>query len=195
MKKKSFFVNYFRETKKIFEQIESYEEQILLVKKIFENTSKKGRKVIIVGNGGSAAIASHVSVDLSKNANIRSVNFNDADLITCLSNDYSYEDWIISALKMYVDNGDVVILISSSGRSKNHIKAASFLIKNKINLITFTGNDKNNLLKKTNAKGINFWIDSKSYNLIEISHLYILLMIVDLIIGRSSYSASRKIKS
>ena len=53
---------------------------------------------MIFGNGGSAAIASHVSVDLTKNANIRSVNFNESDLITCFSNDYGYEKWIENGL-------------------------------------------------------------------------------------------------
>ena len=78
---------------------------------------------MIFGNGGSAAIASHVSVDLTKNANIRSVNFNEADLITCFSNDYGYERWVEKAIDFYADDKDVLILISSSGKSLNMINA------------------------------------------------------------------------
>ena len=52
------------------------------------SANKKNKKIIIFGNGGSAAISSHVSVDLTKNAKIRSINFNEADLLTCFSNDY-----------------------------------------------------------------------------------------------------------
>ena len=50
--------------------------------------SESGKKVIVVGNGGSAAMASHVAVDLTKAACIRAVAFNDADLLTCFSKDY-----------------------------------------------------------------------------------------------------------
>ena len=146
------------------------------------------------GNGGSAAIASHVSVDLSKNAGIRAINFNDADLITCLSNDYSYEKWIESALQIYVDKRDIVVLVSSSGSSKNHLKAARYLKKRKIKFITLTAINKNNPLKKINSKGINIWINSKSYNIIEVFHLYVLLCVIDLCIGKSAYSPTRKLK-
>ena len=61
-------------------------------------------KVIIVGNGGSAAMASHVSVDFTKAAQLRSINFNEADLITCFGNDYGYENWVAKALEAYADS-------------------------------------------------------------------------------------------
>ena len=93
------------------------------VKEILISASKNNGKILIFGNGGSAAIASHVSVDLTKNARIRSVNFNEADLITCFANDYGYERWIEKAVDFYSEKRDVLILISSSGRSKNMINA------------------------------------------------------------------------
>jgi len=80
-----------------------------------------GRKIIFVGNGGSAAMASHLSVDLTKAAGIRAINFNEADLLTCLANDYGYEHWVAHALEAYADKSDVVVLISSSGKSPNII--------------------------------------------------------------------------
>ena len=73
--------------------------------------NKKGGKLIIVGNGGSSAIASHASVDFTKAAGIRAVNFNESDLLTCFSNDYGYENWVKKALEFYVDKDDIVILI------------------------------------------------------------------------------------
>ena len=76
---------------------------------------QSGKKIILVGNGGSAAMASHVAVDFTKAARIRAVNFNESDLLTCLSNDYGYERWVEMALEFYADPGDLVILISSSG--------------------------------------------------------------------------------
>jgi D-sedoheptulose 7-phosphate isomerase len=65
-------------------------ENLVNIKNILLRTNQNGKKILIVGNGGSAAIASHFSVDLTKNAGIRCINFNEADLITCFSNDYGY---------------------------------------------------------------------------------------------------------
>ncbi|SVD18807.1 uncharacterized protein METZ01_LOCUS371661, partial [marine metagenome] len=67
--------------------------------------SESGKKVMVVGNGGSAAMASHVAVDLTKAAGIRAVAFNDADLLTCFANDYGYEEWVVEALNAYEDAG------------------------------------------------------------------------------------------
>ena len=68
---------------------------------------KKGNKAIIIGNGGSSALASHVSVDLTKNAKVRAINFNESDLLTCFSNDYGYEKVFEKALDFYADKGDI----------------------------------------------------------------------------------------
>jgi len=141
---------------------------------------------MIFGNGGSAAIASHVSVDLTKNANIRCTNYNEADLITCFANDYGYERWIEKAVDFYADQNDVLILISSSGKSKNMINACKSARNKKISkIITFTGHDKNNPLSKLGD--INFWINSKAYNFVENTHQIWLLAICDLIIGKREY--------
>ena len=132
---------------------------------------------MIAGNGGSAAISSHFSVDLSKNAGIRSINFNEADLITCFSNDYGYENWIKETLKKYSDPHDLIILISSSGSSENMIKAAKYCISSNLNLVTFTGFNKGNPLKKLGK--INFWVDYRAYNYVEMVHHILLTSIVD----------------
>ena len=146
--------------------------------------------MIFVGNGGSAAMASHCSVDLTKNAGIRAINFNEADLITCLANDRGYENWVSEALSLYVDSGDVVVLISSSGRSPNIVNAAKWVKQSAgVELVTVTGMDPNNPVKSTNPDGINLWTDSKAYNLIEMTHHFWLLAIVDMMIGASVYSA------
>ena len=161
-------------------------DKILKVRDILIRTSKRNGKVLIFGNGGSAAIASHVSVDLTKNAKLRTVNFNEADLITCFSNDYGYERWVEKAVDFYSDKDDVLILISSSGQSKNMLNACKAAKSRKISkIITFTGHDKNNPLSKLGD--INFWINSKAYNYVENIHQIWLLTIVDLIIGKKEY--------
>ena len=149
------------------------------------SANKKNKKIIIIGNGGSAAIASHFSVDLTKNAKIRCVNFNEADLLTCFSNDFGYDKVFSKSLEYFADKGDFVIIISSSGKSKNMINAAKICAKKKIFFCTLTGFSKTNPLKKMG--NINLWVKSKSYNLIENIHQIWLLSIVDKIIGKTEY--------
>ena len=99
-------------------------------------------------------IASHFSLDLSNNTDIKCINYNDSSLITCFANDYNYENWISKVIDKYIKE-DCIILISSSGKSKNMINAVK-KAKNKgiKNIITFTGFDINNSLRK--ASKINF---------------------------------------
>lgn len=143
---------------------------------------KKGKKVILAGNGGSAAIASHVAVDLTKNAGVRAVNFNEADLITCFANDYGYEMWLEKAIEFYADSGDLAVMISSSGKSKNIINAASKARELKMGVITFSGFSDDNPLKKIGD--INFWVDSNEYNIVESVHSIWLLAMVERIINK-----------
>ena len=186
MSDKVFVKAYLEDFSALVKSNDQIVEKIISTKNILIQTKKNNAKIMIFGNGGSAAIASHVSVDLTKNANIRSVNFNEADLITCFANDYGYERWIEKAIDFYADDKDVLILISSSGKSPNMINACKAARNNKISkIITFTGHDNNNPLSKLGD--INFWINSKAYNFVENLHQVWLLAIVDLIIGKREY--------
>ena len=152
-----------------------FDETIKLIRKCH---SRKG-KLIFVGNGGSAAMASHLSVDFTKACRIRSVNFNEADLLTCFANDYGYENWVSEALRAYADTDDLVFLISSSGESKNILNAANFCTNQGIDLITLSGFSVDNSLR---AKGsVRMWVDSKEYNFVEMTHHIWLVALVDYI--------------
>src|SRR5262249_37327880 len=113
--------------------------QLAQLKDWVTEAQAQGKKVIVAGNGGSAAMASHVAVDFTKTAGVRAVNFNEADLITCFANDYGYEHWLEKAIEFYADPGDLVILISSSGQSPNMIAAGEFARRMGLRLATFTG--------------------------------------------------------
>lgn len=178
-----FFKEYFKILNKKIKSVDVvlFDKTINLIK----TAGKKNCKIIIVGNGGSAAMASHVSVDLTKNANIRAINFNEADLLTCFSNDFGYEEWVSNAIKYYADNGDLVILISSSGSSKNIVNGAITAKKLGLQLITFSGFNPENPLRKIGD--INFFVNSKGYNIVEITHQVWLLAIIDRIIGKIEY--------
>ena len=106
MDKKKFIFNYQNSFKKLININQNDLNKLLSVFEILKNLDNK--KAIIFGNGGSAAISSHVSVDLTKNARIKAVNFNEADLITCFSNDYGYERWIEKAIDFYGESGDIL---------------------------------------------------------------------------------------
>lgn len=147
-----------------------------------------GRKTIVAGNGGSAAIASHVAVDLTKNGGIRAITFNEPDLITCFANDYGYERWIERALDFYADVGDLVILISSSGRSPNMVRAAGRAVERGLRLVTLTGFAADNPLRGIGH--LNLWVDSRAYNIVEMTHQIWLLAVGDLIIGKAEYAPS-----
>lgn len=184
----TFFNKYFLE---IFDKTNLINHNDLLdsVERI-KITVAENKKIIIVGNGGSAAIASHVSVDFVKAANIRAINFNESDLITCFGNDYGYENWVKEALKAYADSGDLVILISSSGKSPNIINAAKFCNEIGLELITLSGFANNNQLRQSGK--INLWVDSTSYNIVEMTHHIWLLAILDFIIDNKAIKNNSK---
>jgi D-sedoheptulose 7-phosphate isomerase len=184
-----FLENYFREITELISNSSKVINDLIDVKKTILLASNRGKKIIIAGNGGSSAIASHFSVDLTKNANIRCTNFNEPDLITCFSNDYGYEHWVEKAVEFYGDEGDVFIGISSSGTSKNILNGCHAAREKKFsNVITLSGMSADNSLRQLGD--INLWVDSKAYNHIENIHQFWLLAVVDLIIGKSEYSAN-----
>ncbi|MCH7618637.1 MAG: SIS domain-containing protein [Candidatus Marinimicrobia bacterium] len=177
-----FYEKYFRRLGDKLESVSTADLEEVV--RLLQETSKAGKKIIIAGNGGSAAMASHVSVDLTKSAGIRSINFNESDLITCFANDYGYEEWIKKSIELYSDPGDSVILISSSGKSRNVINAAELSRKLNLKLITFSGFSPENELRKLG--NINFWVDSDEYNVVEMTHHIWLLSIVDRIISEQA---------
>ncbi len=177
MMKKNYFRDYLNKLTDIL--IDYDDHNFLKIVNAINGIKKNKGKVILVGNGGSAAMASHVSVDLTKMCNIRAINFNEADLLTCFANDYGYENWVEEALSFYADKKDLLICISSSGTSKNIINGAKYAKKIGCKVVTLTGFNKNNKLKKIG--NINLWLNSKNYNIIEMTHHTWLLVIVDYI--------------
>ena len=185
----SFLEEYFNQYKALIEPTGELLENLYSFALSLNKMHSRGNKAIIVGNGGSSAIASHFSVDLTKNASVRCINFNEADLITCFANDYGFDNWIKHAIDFYGDAGDILIAISSSGKSKDIINGCNSARKNNFStIVTFSGFDENNPLKE--CGDLNFWVNSKAYNFVENIHQFWLLAIVDLIIGKSEYPAN-----
>src|SRR5210317_1234953 len=127
---KNFYIRIFSKIDELLKYTDF--DSLEKISKSLVSVNKKNKKILIFGNGGSAAISSHVSVDLTKNAKIRTVNFNESDLITCLSNDYGYNRWVKKSIDFYADVKDAVILISSSRNSMNMINACKAAKKKRI---------------------------------------------------------------
>lgn len=173
-----FFSEYFQSVNQSVLSIES--RLLVQIADLVETVAANSNKIILIGNGGSAAMASHVAVDFTKAAGIRAVNFNEADLITCFANDYGYDQWVSQALRAYADSGDLVILISSSGKSPNIINGALTAGQMGLHVVTLSGFEADNPLRQLGD--IQLWANSFAYNIVEMTHHIWLLAIVDHII-------------
>jgi D-sedoheptulose 7-phosphate isomerase len=136
-----------------------------------------GRKLIFIGNGGSAAIASHQSVDYWKNGGMRAIAFNDSSLLSCIGNDYGWAQVFEKPVEMFADAGDVLIAISSSGRSENIHRGARAARGKQCRVITLSGFEPDNALRRLGE--LNFYVPSRSYGEVEITHLAICHAVVD----------------
>lgn len=138
---------------------------------------EENRKIYLVGNGGSAAIASHAAIDFWKNGGIPAHTFNDSSLLTCISNDIGFEDVFSTPLQMFANQGDLVICISSSGNSPDIVKACLAAQQKGCRIITLSGFSADNKIKPLGD--VNFYVPTHSYGFAEIIHQYILHCILD----------------
>ena len=132
-------------------------------------------------------MASHVTVDFTKAAGMRAINFNEADLLTCFANDYGYENWVARAFEFYADEGDLVILISSSGQSLNMLNGAKQAREMGLPILTLSGFSSDNPLRTLGD--VNLWVDSTAYNIVEMTHHVWLLAIIDYLIEQKQDTA------
>jgi D-sedoheptulose 7-phosphate isomerase len=139
-------------------------------------TFDKPSKIILIGNGGSSAIASHIATDYSKNGGMRTIAFNDAPTLTCLGNDFGIDEIFAKQLQFYAFPGDTVIIVSSSGKSGNILRAAEQAFTMGLNLVTLSGMNPDNALRGKGA--LSFYVPARDYGLVELAHLALLHSIV-----------------
>lgn len=147
-----------------------------------EQLRERKGKVMFAGNGASASIASHFALDFGQHANLRAMAFNDAALLTALGNDLGYERWVVEVLARHGDAGDTLVLISSSGRSPNVVAAARAARAAGITVVAFTGFAADNPLRALGD--VDFWVDSRTYNVVESVHATWLGALCDLLADR-----------
>ncbi len=141
-----------------------------------KNVRKRGGRVFFIGNGGSAAIASHMAIDWLNKAKIAAMSFNDGASLTCLANDHGYEQVFERPLLLHAQRDDLLFAISSSGRSKSILRPAlGFMGTGTV--ITLSGFAPDNPLRKVG--NINFYVPSDNYGIVETAHLSILHALLD----------------
>ena len=134
-------------------------------------------KAMVVGNGGSAAIASHMHNDMSKSVGIRALVFNEAPLLTAFSNDISYSAAFENLVNIWADKGDMLFAISSSGKSENIIRAVNAALDKNCIVVTLSGFKSDNPLRQCGH--MNFFVPSSEYGYVELGHSILTHYITD----------------
>jgi D-sedoheptulose 7-phosphate isomerase len=145
------------------------------------NAHETGKRLFFIGNGGSAGISSHMATDYSKNGGMRASSLTDGSTITCLANDYGYEHIFEKQLEWHGCAGDIVVAISSSGRSKNILNGVRAARERGCIVYTLSGFTPDNPLRQMGD--LNFYLDNKEYGFVEIGHLALLHTVLDIQMG------------
>lgn len=144
-------------------------------------TAANGGKTMFVGNGGSAAIASHMATDYSKNGGFPALAFNDGASLTCLANDLGYENVFAHPIDSLGRAEDFLVAISSSGNSPSILNAARAAGRKSIGILTLSGFGPDNALRSLGDR--NLYVPNAEYGFVEITHLALCHAILDLAMG------------
>ena len=137
----------------------------------FQEAFKNHSRIIILGNGGSSSVASHISQDYMKFHKKKVSILSDPSMITMLANDFGYKKAYQKFLEYYVEDTTLVIIMSSSGESKNMLNCLNWCEDNDVAYGVLTGFSENNTIRKTAKNSLwNYYINSDSYGVVECVH-------------------------
>lgn len=159
-----------------------YEAGIQELVACFTRHKMAGAQIFFIGNGGSSAIASHMTADFMKNGGMKTYSLYDNAVTTCMGNDYGYEYIFSRPLEFLVREGDLLVAVSSSGNSRNIINAIKVTREKSASVITFTGFKADN--KARQLGDLNVHVPCEKYGIVESIHNLILQQIVDVIMER-----------
>lgn len=159
-----------------------YEESMQKLIDLFSEIKESGKQIFFIGNGGSAAIASHMTADFMKNGGMKTFSLYDNSVTTCMGNDYGYEYIFSRPLEFLGNESDLLVAISSSGNSQNIVNAIEAARNKKMRVITFTGFSKENRVRGLGM--YNLHVPVCHYGMVESIHNLILQQIVDAIMER-----------
>lgn len=140
---------HFEEAQQILKQFLENENNFSRIESAIElmsNAINNGRKIISCGNGGSMCDAMHFAEELTgryrnNRRAIPAISISDPAHITCVGNDYGFEEIFARYIEAVGNRGDVLLAISTSGNSANIIKAAQIAKKKSIHVVGLTGKD------------------------------------------------------
>lgn len=156
---------------KLLKQIEHVYQYRYLLKELIDAHSK----IIILGNGGSNSVASHIAQDYTKQLGKKAFTFSDPSRLTCYINDYGMEEANKKFVEEFADQNTLVIIISSSGNSENMLRVMKHCQQNKMTYVILTGFGECNKMRDLNlvtdwpAK-LDIWVDSHDYGIVECVH-------------------------
>jgi D-sedoheptulose 7-phosphate isomerase len=149
---------------------------LAICKKLLE-ARNANKNIYIVGNGGSAGVAAHAVTDLFNVAKLKATTLHESSLLTCMANDFGYENAVARMLGQLLNPADIVIVISSSGNSMNMRNAANVGRQKGAFVLTLSGFKADNPLRQLGD--LNIWLPSTDYGFVEIGHQFILHNIAD----------------
>lgn len=161
---------------------ESYKEGMKFLVDFFSGYKEKGTRLFFIGNGGSSAIASHMTADFMKNGGMNTYSLYDNAMTTCMGNDYGYAYIFSRPMEFLVEKGDLVVAISSSGNSRNIVNAIETAKGKKAAVVTFTGFARDNMVKKMGD--VNVYVPVSKYGMVESVHNLMLQQVVDMVMER-----------
>ncbi len=164
------------------ERCSGYSEGIRFLVDTFTVHKERKSQLFFIGNGGSSAIASHMTADYMKNGGMNTYSLYDNAVTTCMGNDYGYEYIFSRPMEFLVREGDLLVAISSSGNSANIINAIETARMKGADVITFTGFEANNKAKQLGD--VNVYVPCRKYGIVESIHNLMLQQVVDLIMDR-----------
>lgn len=177
MKVRESYYDLFQALQSVEAEDHAYGSVLGYLSMVKETAGPQGARIFFIGNGGSAAIASHMAADYQKNGHMPTMCFNDAASLTCISNDIGFGEVFELPLQYHARLGDVLFAISSSGQSASIINAVSYASEHRMNVVTLSGFEPDNTLR--GAGGVNFYVPSKNYGTVEVAHLAILHSLLD----------------
>lgn len=181
-----FATDYFRQLADLSENFQatdkqsqplSFAEGISRAAELVYQQTQQQKKVMFIGNGGSAAVASHQAIDYWRNGGFQAMAFNDGALLTCIGNDFGYEQVFSKSIAMFSQPGDVLFAISSSGQSANILAGARQGEQSGCYVITLSAFKPDNPLRQLGD--LNFYVPTIAYGYAEITHLCICHCILD----------------